>query len=102
MNEDAQLNDPLPEAARLPRSIEPPVDLWPSILDRINQRKVVEGRFPAGAKRPWWAQAPALAAAAVLLVTLSSLVTAVVVRRPPAGLSAGPSVADPARAFTLL
>ena len=67
--------DLLAETARLPRSIEPPVDLWPAIADRLNQRK-------AAVMRPWWTRTPALAAAAVLLVVLSSLTTTFVLRRP--------------------
>jgi hypothetical protein len=52
--------------ARLPRSIEPPHDLWPGIADRIAPRR---------ARWQWQL------AAAVALVALSSLVTWAVLRR---------------------
>ena len=56
----------------LPRSIEPPRDLWPAIEARLEPR-------PAGATRRWaW-----LAAAGVLLVVGSSLITATLLRRAP-------------------
>lgn len=56
--------DPLTEAARtLPREIEPRADLWPDIQERL--------RAPAQRQRPPWR----LAAAAVLLVAISSGVT---------------------------
>jgi len=53
--------DPLTEVARaLPREIEPRADLWPAIQERL--------RAPAPRQRPPWQ----LAAAAVLLVAISS------------------------------
>jgi hypothetical protein len=70
-------------AARLPRNIEPPADLWPSISGQIGRRKLVEGRFAPAVARPWWTRPPILAAAAMALVVLSSTVTTLVVRRPP-------------------
>ena len=66
---------------RLPASIEPPVDLWPGIAERVGRGKVIEGRFAAG--RPWWAAPRMLAAAAVALVVLSSAITAVLLRQRP-------------------
>ena len=58
----------------LPRDIEPPRDLWPAIEARL------EPRADAGAPRRWaW-----LAAAGVLLVIGSSLITASLLRREAA------------------
>jgi hypothetical protein len=57
------------EIAVLSRSIEPAADLWPAIRERVASRR--EGRLRVTAPR--WA----LAAAALLLIALSSGVTAV-------------------------
>jgi len=59
--------------ARLPRSVEPPGDLWPAIEARLEPR---DSR--SGGRRWQW---PAAAAAAVLLVAASSLITASLLRR---------------------
>ncbi len=68
----------------LPRGIEPPRDLWPAIEARLESR-------PAAATRRW----PWLAAAAVLLVVGSSLITASLLRRETAVIAQAP-VARPA------
>ncbi|MBI4499929.1 MAG: hypothetical protein HY700_02090 [Gemmatimonadetes bacterium] len=102
MNDDDDVKDLLAEAARLPRSIEPPEDLWPAIAERINQQKVVEGRFTAGAKRPWWTRAPVLAAAAVLLVMLSSVVTTLVLHQNPTRRPADPPTIAQGNDFSIL
>jgi hypothetical protein len=65
------LEPALPEAARLPRALEPAEDLWPGISSRIGVRA---GRIAL----PRWI----LAAAAVVLVAVSSGVTALVLRQP--------------------
>ena len=63
----------------LPRGIEPPRDLWPAIEARLEPR-------PVPATRRWaW-----LAAAGVLLVVGSSLVTATLLRREPAVIAQAP------------
>lgn len=65
----------------LPRSIEPAADLWPAIRGRL-----LAGRNPRWIAIPRWA----LAAAAVLLVALSSGLTAVLLTPdPPAAVSSG-------------
>jgi anti-sigma factor RsiW len=66
-------------AAALPREIAPARDLWPGIAARLNEPAVVP--FPArrGPGRPL-----ALAAAAAVLMALSSALTLVAVRRPTA------------------
>ena len=85
-------NDPvtrLDEALELlPRGIEPPRDLWPVIEARLERRPLrAPGRWP-------W-----LAAAAVLLVVGSSLITASLLRREPAATAQAP-LARPEAAVT--
>lgn len=79
--------DPIPGTDKLPRSIEPERDLWPSIEARIQERKVVRPRFNQRAARhdapTDWRRWGLLAAAAMLLVTISSGVTAYLVSGPP-------------------
>jgi hypothetical protein len=53
-------------AAALPRSLEPPRDLWPGIEARVSATKVVRGRFGRRA----------ILAAAAAVVIVSSVVTA--------------------------
>jgi hypothetical protein len=65
--------------ARLPRQVEPARDLWPAIEGRLEPR---EGRSRG---RGW--QWPAAAAAAVLLVAVSSVITASLVRREQATMA---------------
>jgi anti-sigma factor RsiW len=67
----------LAEAERLAKSVEPAVDLWPEIRTRLRTRD----RGGRGITVPRWA----LAAAAVLLIAVSSGVTAVLLRAPHAG-----------------
>ena len=73
--------EPIPEAVpALPRSIEPATDLWPGIRQRIDRPVRSIGRIAV----PRWA----LAAAAVVLVALSSGITAALLRSPdPAPLA---------------
>ena len=71
-------------AGALPRSVAPPVDLWPGIERELASRRRVRGRIAL----PGWL----LAAAAALLVGVSSGATALLLRnRPPGGPSAQPS-----------
>jgi hypothetical protein len=56
----------------LPREVEPPRDLWPAIEARLDAK-------PGPSQRSWAWQA----AAAIVLVAVSSLVTATLVRRSP-------------------
>ena len=86
---ERQLRGLLRRAADLDREIQPPSDLWPGILDGIEATKVVRAGFggpkegivgPAPARlRPTAKQWGLLATAALLLVTLSSAITAVLV-----------------------
>ena len=59
------LRDPV---RALPRQVDPPNDLWPAVRQRLGGRK----------RTPGWG---ALAAAAVLLITLTSVVTALLLDR---------------------
>ena len=66
----------LEQAAALPKQLQPSRDLWPDIATRIPERQRV---VPIRRWRPaLWN--PALAAAAVLLIALSSAVTAFLMR----------------------
>jgi hypothetical protein len=80
------------EAAALPRELEPPSHLWSGIRGRIDARERTRTvRFPVA-----W-----LAAAAVLLVALSSAVTLQLARTGPGLPGTAASVpADPAEAPT--
>ena len=62
--------------AELPRDISPPEGTWQGIQQRISPLRHVAGR------PQWWQRRGALAAAAVLLITLTSAITALLVRRP--------------------
>lgn len=68
--------EPRPEQlALLPRSVDPSADLWPGIHARLTPRAAGRRRI---AVPPWL-----LAAAAVLLIALSSGVTALLLRQRP-------------------
>lgn len=71
----------------LPRAIEPARDLWPSIAARLESR---ESRR-AGHHRPAWLWQ---AAAAVLLVAGSSLLTATLLGRGAGNIAGGPRATD--------
>jgi predicted anti-sigma-YlaC factor YlaD len=69
---------------RLPRSITPPADLWPGIETQLVSRRRLRGRTAL----PGWL----LAAAAILLIAISSGATVLLLRQsrsvgPPAGPS---------------
>lgn len=73
--EVAGLKALLAEAADLPRSIEPPRDLWPAI----------ERGTRSWRSRPIWSFRYQLAAAAILLMVASSVATAWLLRTAPPG-----------------
>ena len=83
-------------AAALPADT-PGRDLWPGILDAIAPGKPV---IPLRQRRPWHAHVPRLAAAAVLIATLSGGSVWLAMRQrtavPPATVSARPQSATPA------
>lgn len=73
----------LAETARLPRSIEPPRDLWSEVDSRIDH---LDWR-----SRTLWSMRYPLAAAAVLLIASSTLITTLLVRSDDStGVAAGP------------
>jgi anti-sigma factor RsiW len=76
-----QLRD---RAAELPRSLEPPRDLWPGIAAGIAESKVVRGRF---------GRRTLLAAAAAVLV-VASVVTAYLLGRSQAAVIAESTTVD--------
>jgi anti-sigma-K factor RskA len=88
----------LSAVAKLPREIEPPVDLWPSLSGRIGRAKLVEGRFGVRPTTQWWNRGAVLAAAAVVLVVISSAITLLITRprggSPVAVIPAGVISAD--------
>ena len=63
----------LADAAELPRSIQPPRDLWPDVAARLERASFT--------RRSVWSVRYVLAAAAVLLITISSMITALGVGR---------------------
>ena len=82
-----QMRAVLASAATLPRSIRPPRDLWPDIADRLASRTT---RRPVRSI-PWRRWAP-LAAAAVLLIAVTAVVTVRLSRREvPVAVSAPPA-----------
>ena len=81
-------------AAALPRSVEPPADLWPEIRTRIHGASSPK----SGVTRRWNAMVIDrrwLAAAAVLLIVASSALTALFIRRDTDGFARGPDSAGP-------
>lgn len=79
----------------LPRGIDPPRDLWPDIDSRLGRGRLAD--------RSIWSLRYPLAAAAVALIAISSLVTAVLVPRPsaPDTTAAGPAATDAAAMVAL-
>lgn len=79
----------LADAATLPRSIEPPRNLWPDIAARLEGRGAVLPIRPARWRR--WAP---LAAAAAILIVVTVLVT-LRITRAPSSLAESPEPARP-------
>lgn len=94
--EERRLRWLLAEATALPREIQPQRDLWPGIADRIGLRRERVAAFP---RRGWLGSRGAgLAAAAAVLVAVSSTFTAIVGRNGamPAAPAASPWRLEPA------
>lgn len=79
------LREVLDGAANLPRSITPPRNLWPGIAARLPERGSQQNRG-----RPAWARWAPLAAAAVLLVVVTAVLTLRFAPRPAATAAAPP------------
>ncbi len=73
---EARMSAVLAKVASLPRGLEPGRDLWPGVAARLGERNVLR-RAVGGARRFGWPRLGALAAAAAVLVAVSSVVTAV-------------------------
>lgn len=63
----------LTDTAELPHVIQPPRDLWPDVAARLDRASFI--------RRSVWSMRYVLAAAAVLLIAISSTITALVVSR---------------------
>jgi hypothetical protein len=94
MNEDnidqSKLDELASRVAALPRSIEPPDDLWPSVRAGITSPQIL--------LIAWWQRPVILAAAGLLLIAGSSLATLSLTRRSESApetraMAAQPSVA---------
>jgi hypothetical protein len=85
----------------LPRHVQPAHDLWPAIAARIAAGNVVTGEFAGRSRRrvPLWAAA----AAAAVLIAVTAVVTAMLVRSErSAHLASGPRPEAPAVATASL
>jgi hypothetical protein len=71
--DQSKLDELKARVAALPRNVEPPEDLWPSIRAGITAPRVVS--------IAWWQRPAILAAAGLLLVAGSSLATLTLMRR---------------------
>ena len=97
-SEVERIRELLALAASLPRSIEPPSDLWPGIQARVRPSAgsvrgmtTPRSRWDAFARDRRW-----LAAAAVLLIVASSALTMLVVRAPSPDVVRAPDSVAPA------
>ena len=89
-------------AATLPRSVEPPADLWPDIQARIHREPVAAATVtgvPGRVRRSRWESFIGdrrwLAAAAVVLIAVSSGVTALLVEPAPGTVTQAPDSVAP-------
>lgn len=83
-------------AASLPRIIEPGEDLWPAVRGAIDGRKMAS-ISASRRRRPRWMTLAGLAAAGVVLVTASSLITLALVRDARDGRGSASAVAGSGR-----
>ena len=89
----------LSSARQLPRSVLPPDDMWADLRTELNSRKDVvlptagdiAHHQPTVAAGPRWSRklVAMLAAAAVILIALSSGITALLLKRSPEGMATG-------------
>jgi hypothetical protein len=100
--DEGKLRDLMKDVTALPRSIEPPADAWAKIRAEIEASGIPDGSSEIGsqskqsARIPFWQRPVFLAAAALLLVAGSSVVTAIAIGRRgnAAEASAAAAVAD--------
>jgi anti-sigma factor RsiW len=85
--EECRRRELLLEAASLPREIQPSEDLWPGIAARLGE----SGRVPTARLSRHWVLWSGLAAAGVLLVVGTALVTAHLVRSRTQAAATHPS-----------
>lgn len=79
--ETARLRALLQRAGALPRRAEPPGDLWAGIAREMRGPRVLALESRAGDRRPRWAAVSRLAAAGLVLASLSAATTALILRR---------------------
>ena len=70
----------LEDTAALPRAIAPDRDIWSGIADQIGEDRGASVDLSEARRRPAWPRWPLLAAAAVVLMAVSSAITAFIVR----------------------
>ena len=92
----ASLRHLLAAASALPGEVQPPIELWPAIRDRIAATETGAATGRASPHLSWFVRRPwLLAAAAVVLIALSSLITATLVKQPPSrGVASTPAPAS--------
>jgi hypothetical protein len=89
----AELRSLIAAASSVSDEGSPPDDVWPGLRAELERRKVASLPFDAGRQAPapprplpsiarWWTRPSSLAAAALVLIAVSSTVTALVLRRP--------------------
>lgn len=76
------------QARALPREVAPPPELWGAIESRITHR--------VGAREAWWRRPAMLAAAALVLMTLTSAGTVLVMRARPDAVASTTRTVTPA------
>ena len=69
------------ETAALPRGIAPPADLWHGIGQRIGAKQGTALTDRPGARLEWWQRKNGLAAAAIILMAVTSGLTALLIQR---------------------
>jgi anti-sigma factor RsiW len=90
------LNKILARAAELPKSIEPPTEAWSHVRAAIERDKAAVNAHDPSFARGFWQRSYTLAAAAILLVVLSSAGTALYMSSRDAGVSPSRSAANTA------
>jgi hypothetical protein len=79
--DEEMLRDLQRRTAQLPREIAPPEDAWARIKAQIDRESAAQPMFRQSRERAFWQRPAFLAAAALLLIAGSSIVTALVIGR---------------------